>query len=210
MSVFIDANLSISSYLNKYYSSWHQAQTTSSRKDLSENNLTTADATALRKALKSLQNTTFTSANGGDIYNSLSATITTFNHLMDSTSDSSDQYVSSKRKQIKQLIQDNSDTFGNLGITMKDNGQLSVDEDVLSGVKVAKVQALFGSDSDFSSSLENYAHKIQLYEQSHKVISTSFDDSSSSDTSATTSVTSAVTSAVASSTGVGSVFDSLA
>lgn len=194
MSVFVNANLSIHSYVNKYYSSWKQATTTSSRKDLSSNDLITADSNALRRGLKSLEQSDYSTDNGGDIYNSLSATLETYNHLMTSTSDSEDHFISYKRKQIKQLFNEHADDFAKLGITMKPNGQLEVDDDILSNVKVKKVSSLLGEDSEFSNALEKISHKLQLYAQSHKELNLPLPN--------------ATTQTVASSTGVGSLFDS--
>lgn len=197
MSTYVDANLSINSYLNKYYKNWTQATQASSRKDLSTNDLITADATALRKGLKNLESADYSSSNGGDIYNSLSATIETYNHLVSSTSDSDNEFVTQKRKQMKQLFNDHADEFAKLGITMKSNGQLDVDDDTLSSIKVKKVSDILGEDSEFSEALEKISHKLQLYTQTHKETALPLVTSTSSTSDSST-------------TGLGTLFDSQA
>ena len=152
MSLTINANHSSSYYLRNFYSSNRSAASTDSYRSRSSNHtLVLADSEALKKAAEALSDLDYDDsdeANGGDIYNSITAFVTAYNNFMDSSSSSDYGYIKNQ-------------------ITINTKGKLEIDDDELGSAKLTKLKRIFSDSGDLSSSLQKYATSAFRYEKNH-------------------------------------------
>ena len=157
MSLTINANHSSSYYLRNFYSSNRSAASTDSYRSRSSNHtLVLADSEALKKAAEALSDLDYDDsdeANGGDIYNSITAFVTAYNNFMDSSSSSDYGYIKNQKNHIKDLISEHSSDLESIGITINTKGKLEIDDDELGSAKLTKLKRIFSDSGDqFSSS----------------------------------------------------------
>ena len=77
--------LGTSYYMRRFYASNADARTTTSRSNLTNSTLTGADSHALRRAIRSLGSFTYDDDNETNIKNSVSAFISTYNNMINSS-----------------------------------------------------------------------------------------------------------------------------
>ena len=195
MSLTINANHSSSYYLRNFYSSNRSAASTDSYRSRSSNHtLVLADSEALKKAAEALSDLDYDDsdeANGGDIYNSITAFVTAYNNFMDSSS-SDYGYIKNQKNHIKDLISEHSSDLESIGITINTKGKLEIDDDELGSAKLTKLKRIFSDSGDLSSSLQKYATSAFRYEKNH-VPQTGSVSNSSNDTASTDSTDTATT-----------------
>ena len=182
MSLTINANHSSSYYLRNFYSSNRSAASTDSYRSRSSNHtLVLADSEALKKAAEALSDLDYDDsdeANGGDIYNSITAFVTAYNNFMDSSSSSDYGYIKNQKNHIKDLISEHSS------------------DDELGSAKLTKLKRIFSDSGDLSSSLQKYATSAFRYEKNHVPQTGSVSNSSNdtaSDSASTDSTDTATT-----------------
>ena len=174
MSLTINANHSSSYYLRNCYSSNRSAASTDSYRSRSSNHtLVLADSEALKKAAEALSDLDYDDsdeANGGDIYNSITAFVTAYNNFMDSSSSSDYGYIKNQKNHIKDLISEHSSDLESIGITINTKGKLEIDDDAdldarccggfdLLGVGLQHL----GGKPVFLSALQRFAAQFQEY-----------------------------------------------
>lgn len=171
MSLNINAAHSTSYYLKNFYSSNKSAAKTESyRSNSSSHTLLLADSEALKKAASALSDMDYDSteeSDSGDIYNSITAFVTAYNNFMDSSGSSDYSYIKNQKNKIKDLVNEHSDEFEKIGITISTKGKLEIDDDKLEKTKLSKLKKLFSSEGDFCNSLGKYATKILKYAKNH-------------------------------------------
>ncbi len=155
-------DLSAKYYLRNFYIDNRDASTASKRKELSSGTLSKADADALRRASKKLRNFDYSdsSADGANIFGSVSAYIETYNNALQSSSSSSDTSLTRYSKYLKNLSKEYKDELEDIGITVGTDGSLTANETLLKGAKISDVKKLFSSDSDFVMKSSRYAKKM--------------------------------------------------
>ena len=199
MSLTINANHSSSYYLRNFYSSNRSAASTDSYRSRSSNHtLVLADSEALKKAAEALSDLDYDDsdeANGGDIYNSITAFVTAYNNFMDSSS-SDYGYIKNQKNHIKDLISEHSSDLESIGITINTKGKLEIDDDELGSAKLTKLKRIFSDSGDLSSSLQYSATSAVRYEKNHVPQTGSVSNSSNdtaSDSASTDSTDTATT-----------------
>lgn len=95
--------LGTSYYMRRFYASNADARTTTSRSNLTNSTLTGADSHALRRAIRSLGSFTYDDDNETNIKNSVSAFISTYNNMINSSGASDDRTVKNTQKSLKNL-----------------------------------------------------------------------------------------------------------
>ena len=95
--------LGTSYYMRRFYASNADARTTTSRSNLTNSTLTGADSHALRRAIRSLGSFTYDDDNEINIKNSVSAFISTYNNMINSSGASDDRTVKNTQKNLKNL-----------------------------------------------------------------------------------------------------------
>ena len=200
MSLTINANHTSSYYLRNFYSSNRSAASTDSYRSRSSNHtLVLADSEALKKAAEALSDLDYDDsdeANGGDIYNSITAFVTAYNNFMDSSSSSDYGYIKNQKNHIKDLISEHSSDLESIGITINTKGKLEIDDDELGSAKLTKLKRIFSDSGDLSSSLQKYATSAFRYEKNHVPQTGSVSNSSNdtaSDSASTDSTDTATT-----------------
>ena len=199
MSLTINANHSSSYYLRNFYSSNRSAASTDSYRSRSSNHtLVLADSEASKKAAEALSDLDYDDsdeANGGDIYNSITAFVSAYNNFMDSSS-SDYGYIKNQKNHIKDLISEHSSDLESIGITINTKGKLEIDDDELGSAKLTKLKRIFSDSGDLSSSLQKYATSAFRYEKNHVPQTGSVSNSSNdtaSDSASTDSTDTATT-----------------
>lgn len=154
------ADYSQSYYYKNYYSKNRALRESANRKSYDNATLVKADSTALKKAISQLTGFDYSDSNGADIINAVMAFADTYNNTMDSSKATSDHSVSRLHDSIKKLTKEQTDALEKIGITVKDDGSISVDKDTLGNARLANVKKVFSDDSDFMDALSNYAKKV--------------------------------------------------
>ena len=171
MSLTINANHSSSYYLKRFYASDRSAVSTGSYRSKSSNHtLVLADSAALKKAAEALSDMDYDNnddANGGDIYNSVTAFVSAYNNFMDSSASSDYSYIKNQKNHIRDLIEAHSSELESIGITINTKGKLEIDEDELGSAKLSKLKRIFSPKNDLCDSLQKYANSALKYEKNH-------------------------------------------
>ena len=114
--------LGTSYYMRRFYAANADARTTTSRSNLSNSTLTGADSHALRRAIRSLGSFTYDDDNETNIKNNVSAFISTYNNMINSSGASDDRTMKNTQKSLKNLTAEYESQLDKIGITVKDNG----------------------------------------------------------------------------------------
>ena len=155
-------SLSESYYLRRFYKSNRDAATESKRKEMTSGNLSQADAEALRAAVRGLRNFDLEddTDDGADIYASVSAFLKTYNNALESSGGSKDYSLQRYAKQLKNLDKEYAEELEDIGVTVKSDGSLVKNDNLLKSADVANIKKLFGKDAQFATKSANYAKRM--------------------------------------------------
>ena len=182
MNLTINAAFSSSFYLRSFYSSNRSAASTDSYRSKASNyTLLSADTNAIHNAVKKLSSMDFDDEeNQGDIDNSISAFVTTYNNLIESSGSSDANSVRIARNHIKSIAKDYEEQLKEIGLTLSSKGTLKLNRDTLSEASLTKLKSLF-SDSDdsdsFIGSIKKHSKSIQNYIRKHPPVTKAAPDS---------------------------------
>ena len=155
------SNYSESQFYRFYYKGNEGARLESNRSSIPKSQLISADSNALRRAIDTLSGIYKGSEiNGKEIYNAVRAFSDTYNNMIISSGSTEYHDIASLRKSIKSLSGKQQKELEMVGITIKNSGKLSIDEDKLKESNPARVKKLFSEDSDFMKQLNKYAKKL--------------------------------------------------
>lgn len=153
--------LGTSYYMRRFYASNADARTTTSRSNLSNSTLTGADAHALRRAVRSLGSFTYDDDNAANIRNNVSAFISTYNNMLNSSGNSDDRTIKNTQKSLKNITAEYADQLDKIGITVKDNGTLESRSSLFGSADISKFESLFSSDSEYMQRVNSYARRLE-------------------------------------------------
>lgn len=153
--------LGTSYYMRRFYASNADARTTTSRSNLTNSTLTGADSHALRRAIRSLGSFTYDDDNEINIKNSVSAFISTYNNMINSSGASDDRTVKNTQKNLKNLTAEYESQLDKIGITVKDNGTLESRSSLFGSADISKFESLFSSDSEYMQRVNSYARRLE-------------------------------------------------
>lgn len=155
-------SLSESYYLRSFYKSNRDAATASKRGEISQGKLSEADAEALRTAVRKLRNFDMEddTDDGANIYASVSAFLKTYNNAMESAGSSKDYSLQRYAKQLKNLAKEYTDELEDIGVTVKSDGTLEKNDNLLKSADVSDIKKLFGEDAKFATKSSNYAKRM--------------------------------------------------
>lgn len=161
-------SLTSSFYLRNFYASNRDASSASKRKNIEKNTLSQADATALMRAVKKLRTFNYEddSADGSNIYSSVSAYIETYNNALNSASSSSDASLERYAKYLKNLSEKYAEEFEDIGVTVEKDGTLTANKNLLKAADLSDVKKLFSKDSEYLNQTSRYAKRIKLKSES--------------------------------------------
>lgn len=155
-------SLSESFYLRSFYKSNRDAATSSKRGDISNSKLSQADAEALRVGIRKLRDFDLEddTDDGANIYSSVSAFLETYNNALSSSGSSKDYSMQRYAKQLKKLAAEYVDELEDIGVTIKKDGTLEKNDNLLKAADVSDIKDLFGKDSRFADQVSRYAKRI--------------------------------------------------
>lgn len=142
--------LSADFYLRNFYKNNRDATKEANRKTFSHTELSYEDSRALQRAAKGLGSFEYTEDEiAENIYSTIKAFADTYNNTMDSASESSDYDTKRYAKQLKALSQKYGEELEDIGVTVDQDGKLSVNEDMLKASSLDDIKEVLSKDSDF-------------------------------------------------------------
>lgn len=146
-----------------YYGVNRDLRSGSARENVTNHEVVSADTKALKKALKELDKLDFDNTepeNTKKIYNTIMSFVDTYNNTVGSSKDSSTKNISNKAGKLKDAVSDYRKKLDEIGITIKNNGKLSVDKSKLKTATLTKVSMVFGDDTGFTDAIAAVNKKI--------------------------------------------------
>ncbi len=153
--------LSSNYYMRNFYRAARSARTTAGRREMSNSQLTYADGAALRRAVRSLGSSEFNETQAEDIRNKALAYVETYNHVLSSAADSSDDRITRSAKQMKALSQKYASELDRIGITVHEDGTLESREARLESAPLSRFEKLFSRDSEMMQQMSAHSRKIE-------------------------------------------------
>lgn len=157
--------LSSSYFMRNFYVANSNARTSSNRSEMRNSELSYADSTALRRAIRNLGNANYIEDQDPNIRNSVKAFINVYNNLLDSASGSGDYDLERSAKQLKSLTNEYASQLDKIGITVKSDGTLEARDSLFETAKLSKFENLFSKDSDYMQRATSNAKRVQRYSQ---------------------------------------------
>lgn len=153
-------NLTSNFYLQNFYRMNRNAMKVSTRKDYNQVELSYEDSRALKKAAAKLSSFDYTEEENGDnILSTIQAFTETYNYTIESSS-SEDADTYRQNRQLKALTKKYEDELKDLGITIEEDGKLSVSENILKSASFEEVRSVFSNESDYVSNLRTIARRM--------------------------------------------------
>lgn len=168
MSTKIDTSnsaLTSSFYLGKYYSPNREAKKSSSRIDIADNLLISYDTKALNKFIKDVRSLNFNAEQSNadtNLKNKVGAFVSIYNNFKSSTAKSTTNEVKYRAEKITKLTKSQSEALKDIGITVKSDSTLEIDEDKLKNAKIEDVKKLFSNSSDFMKQIKKSVSKVNM------------------------------------------------
>ena len=158
MSISVTNSLSIRLYYNRNTS----AISGSTRKSSSVGTLSMADASALRNAVRKLQDYKFEDATKDQIQEKLKAFTDTMNNTLESATKygTGDTSVKNAASKIKSLNNQYQSELKKIGITVNKDGTMSLYENAAKNYSVSKFTDFFDKDSKYLNEVYNAAKRI--------------------------------------------------
>ena len=153
-------NLTTDFFLQNFYRYNRNAQKNSARNDYSKTELSYEDSRALKRAVAKLSSFDYTEEeNGENIVSTIQAFVKTYNYTIDSTSsENSDTYR--QNRQLKALTKKHGDDLADIGISIEENGTLSVSENILKGSSLKEIKKVFSEESDYVRNVRSIAKRM--------------------------------------------------
>lgn len=153
-------NLTSNFFLQNFYRYNRNAIKTSTRNDYSTTELSYEDSRALKRAAAKLSSFDYTEEENGDnIVSTVEAFVETYNYTIDSSSsDASDTYR--QNKQLKALTKKYGDDLKDIGISIGDDGKLSVSESILKESSLKEIRKVFSEESDYVRNVRTIAKRM--------------------------------------------------
>ncbi len=158
MSLFSVAN---TYNLRTNYGTYHAYSTAKTRdNEASISKLNYVDSLALRRAVKRLADFDFEEEETSDIESRVRAFVDTYNYTTESMGKSDDKNIYKIGKEMKKLADEYSSDLENVGITFDSNGYMKMSSTAAKTIKPAKMEKMFGKDSEFMKKLSSISNKI--------------------------------------------------
>lgn len=162
MSTTVSSGVSLTStfFLQNFYKFNRSAMKASTRNDYSKTELSYEDSRALKRAIAKLGSFDYTEdENGDNLVSTIQAFVKTYNYAIDSSSsDSSATYR--QNRQLKALTQKYGDDLKDIGISIEDDGTLSISDNILKGSSFKEIKNVFSNDSNYIRNVRNIAKRM--------------------------------------------------
>ena len=125
-----------------------------------------SSASTLYKALEKLGNTTIDDDHKSSVYDALSAFIKDYNALLKDAEKSENTKVTNQVDYLKSLVSNNKSAFAKIGISVKSDKSLSIDEDKFKEANMSDVKSLFEGSYSFAEKMQDRINQIYRYASS--------------------------------------------
>lgn len=132
----------------------------SNRKEKTKGELSFADSMALRRSIAKLRDYDYENSTDDDLKEKLTAYIDAYNNTLDTSKNSGTADVKQAAKSLKNLTQNNKEKLKEYGITVKNDGYLSLSDSAVSNISHKKFEKVFGAESDYMNDVYKYAKRI--------------------------------------------------
>lgn len=158
MNVGVTNSLTLRTYYNRFSS----VASGSTRKSASTGTLSMADASALRNAIRRLEDYDFESATKVQIQEKLKAFTDTMNNAISSASKygKGDTSVKNAASKIKRLNSEYASDLQKIGITVNKDGSVSLYENAAKNYSAEKFKKFFDDDSKYLKEVYDAAKRI--------------------------------------------------
>ena len=132
----------------------------SARSDYSQTELSYEDSLALKRAISKLSSFDYNEdENEDNIRNTITAFVKTYNYTIESSA-SKDSDTYRQNKQLKALTQKYGKDLKEIGITVEENGTLSVSDNILKSSSMKEMRKVFSNESDYVRNVRNIARRM--------------------------------------------------
>ena len=125
-----------------------------------------ASASTLYKSLEKLSNTKIDNDHKDSAYDALFAFIKDYNALLKDAEKSENTKVTNQVDYLKNLVSNNKSAFAKIGITVKSDKSLSIDEDKFKEADMSDVKSLFEGSYSFAEKMQDRINQIYRYASS--------------------------------------------
>lgn len=147
-------------YLQNFYKSNRNLSKATVRPDYNQTELSYEDSRALKRAASKLSSFDYIEEENGDnIVSSIEAFVETYNNTLES-SESKDSDTYRQNRQLKALSNKYSEDLEDLGITIEEDGKLTVSENILKGSSFDEVKKVFSEESEYIQSIRRIAKRM--------------------------------------------------
>lgn len=147
-------------YLQNFYKSNRNLCKASVRPDYNQTELSYEDSRALKKAAAKLSSFNYSEEENGDnIVSTIQAFAETYNNAIDSSS-SKDSDTYRQNRQLKALTEKYGEDLEDLGITIEEDGKLTISENILKGSSFEEVKKVFSDESDYMQGIRRIAKRM--------------------------------------------------
>ena len=153
-------NLTSQFFLQNFYRYNRSAMKSSNRSDFTVSELSFEDSRALKRAAAKLSSFDYTNTDNGDnLINTIKAFTETYNHTIDSTS-SPDSDTYRQNRQLQALTKRYGSELKDIGITIEEDGKLSIAENTLKGSTWKELRKVFSEESDYVKNIRTIAKRL--------------------------------------------------
>lgn len=153
-------NLTSNFFLQNFYKYNRSAIKTSTRNDYTKTELSYEDSRALKRAIAKLGSFSYSEdENKTNLVSTIHAFAQTYNNVVESTS-AKDTDLYRQNRKLKELTEKYGDDLKDIGITIKEDGTLSVSNNILSGSSMKKLRNVFANDSSYLNDVRRITRNI--------------------------------------------------
>ncbi len=153
-------NLTSNFFLQNFYRHNRKAMKASTRDDYTKTELSYEDSRALKRAAAKLASFDYTEdENGDNIVSTIQAFVDTYNHTIESSS-SSDSDTYRQNRQLKALTKKYGNDLKDIGISIEEDGSLSVSDNILKGSSFKEIRKVFSEESDYVRNIRTIAKRM--------------------------------------------------
>lgn len=147
-------------YLQNFYRGNRTLAKPTVRPDYNQTELSYEDSRALKRAASKLSSFSYTEEENGDnLVSSIQAFAETYNNAIESSS-SEDADTYRQNRQLKALSNKYGEDLKDLGITIEEDGKLTVNENLLKKSSFDEVKKVFSEESEYISSVKRIAKRM--------------------------------------------------
>ncbi len=120
-------------------------------------------ASALYKSVEKLGAMRIDNSNTTSVYNAFSSLVSDYNALIKKSSESENSNVIKQTDYLKDLIKSNKSAFEKIGVTVKSDQSLSIDENKFKAADMSDVKKLFTGSYSFAEKMTDRINQIYRY-----------------------------------------------